>query len=102
MVARTDGQIIYNFDTIAGAMTAIDTAVSTMRHLLSQLETDLRPLETDAWTSEAQAAYKIRKDRWTTASNHIATILSQLKGALESSSQRMQATDRRAAGYFPH
>ena len=101
MTARVDGQIVYNFDTIAGAASAIDTAVSTMRHLLSQLETDLRPLETDAWTSEAQAAYKIRKDKWTAASNHIALILSQVKAALEASAQRMQATDRRAAGYFP-
>jgi WXG100 family type VII secretion target len=100
MAGKADGQIVYNFDTIAGASSAIDTAVSTMRHLLSQLETDLRPLETEAWTSEAQTAYKIRKDKWTTASNHIAEILAQVKVALESSAQRMQATDRRATGYF--
>jgi len=101
MATRTDGQLIYNFDTIGGAVTAIDTAVATMRHLLSQLETDLRPLESEAWTSEAQTAYKIRKDKWTTASNHITTILTQVKVALESSASRMQSTDRRAAGYFP-
>jgi WXG100 family type VII secretion target len=100
-VGQPDGSIVYNFDTIAGAGEAIDTAVSTMRHLLSQLETDLRPLESDAWTSEAQVAYKIRKDKWTTASNHIAQILTQVKAALESSSHRMKSTDTRAANYFP-
>jgi len=101
MAAATDGQIVYNFSTISGAVSAIDYATSTMRHLLSQLEGDLRPLESEAWTSEAQAAYKIRKDRWTAASNHIAVILTQVKGALENSAHRMQATDKRAAGYFP-
>jgi WXG100 family type VII secretion target len=94
------GQIVYNFDTIAGAGEAIDTAVSTMRNLLSQLETDLRPLETDAWTSEAQTQYKIRKDKWTAASNHIAQVLTQVKNALESSSHRMKHTDNKAASYF--
>jgi len=101
MGVSVDGQIVYNFGTIAGASSAIDTAVSTMRHLLSQLESDLRPLESEAWTSEAQAAYKIRKDKWNTASNHIALILTQVKGALENSASQMQATDRRAASYFP-
>ena len=101
MGVQADGQILYNFNTIAGATGAIDTAVGTMRHLLSQLEADLRPLESDAWTSEAQAAYKIRKDKWTAASNHIAQILSQVKLALENSASHMQATDRRAASYFP-
>ena len=101
MAPTADGQLVYNFSTMAGAASAIDTAVGTMRHLLSQLESDLRPLESEAWTSEAQAAYKIRKDKWNTASNHIAQILSQVKMAVEESASRMQATDRRAASYFP-
>jgi ESAT-6 family protein len=94
------GQIVYNFHTISEAITAIDTAIGTMRGTLSQLETDLRPLETDAWTSEAQQAYKIRKDRWTAASDHIVLILGQVKASLGAASDRMQATDRKAAGYF--
>lgn len=101
MGAQADGQILYDFGTIADAESAIDTAVSTMRNLLSQLESDLRPLESGAWTSEAQAAYKIRKDKWNNASNHIAMILSQVKVALENSAHQMKATDRRAASYFP-
>jgi len=101
MGAQADGQILYDFGTIADAGSAIDTAVSTMRNLLSQLESDLRALESGAWTSEAQAAYKIRKDKWHNASNHIAMILSQVKVSLENSANQMQATDRRASTYFP-
>jgi WXG100 family type VII secretion target len=100
-MAPVEGQIVYNFNTISEAVVAIDTAIGTMRGTLNQLETDLRPLETDAWTSEAQAAYKIRKDRWTVASNDIVQILGQVKVSLGAAAERMQATDRRAAGYFP-
>jgi WXG100 family type VII secretion target len=100
-MAPVEGQIVYNFNTISEAITAIDTAITTMRGTLSQLESDLRPLETDAWTSEAQQAYRVRKDRWTAASNHIVQILGQVKTSLGAAAERMQATDRKAAGYFP-
>jgi WXG100 family type VII secretion target len=96
-----DGELIYNFNTMAGAAEAIDTAISSMRGTLHQLETDFKPLEGDAWTSEAQVSYKAAKDRWTAASNHITEVLGQVKGAVVSSSERMQHTDRKAAGYFP-
>ena len=101
MATGSDGQIVYNFNTMASAVAAIDTAVSNMRSTLSQLESDLRPLESDAWTSEAQTAYKIRKDRWRQASEHIALVLGQVKTAVEGASDRMRATDRKAQSYFP-
>jgi WXG100 family type VII secretion target len=85
---------------MAEAVTAIDTAIGRMRGTLTDVETGLRPLETGAWTSEAQVAYKIRKDRWNTAANHIVMILTQVKQSVAASAERMQATDRRAAGYF--
>lgn len=100
MAIPADGQIVYNFDTIAEAVTAIDTAIRSMQGTLDQLATDLRPLETDAWTSEAQTAYKIRKDRWTTASDHIVQILTQVKMSLDAGSENMRSADRRATGYF--
>jgi WXG100 family type VII secretion target len=95
------GQITYNFATMADATSAIDAAISSMRGTLDQLEADLRPLEGEAWSSEAQLAYKARKDRWNQASLHIVQILSQVKMALAASAERMQATDRRATNYFP-
>jgi WXG100 family type VII secretion target len=99
-MAPVDGQIVYNFDTIAEAVTAIDTAIRTMNGTLEQLARDLSPLESDAWTSEAQAAYKIRKDRWTAASNHIVLILGQVKVSLEAGADRMRQTDKNAVNYF--
>jgi WXG100 family type VII secretion target len=101
MGTGADGQIVYNFNTMSSAVQAIDTAVSNMRSTLAQLESDLRPLETEAWTSEAQMAYKIRKDRWHRASEHIAVLLGQVKIAVEGASERMRATDRKAQNYFP-
>jgi WXG100 family type VII secretion target len=95
------GQILYNFSTMAEAVAAIDTALSKMRGTLTEIETGLRPLETGAWESEAQVAYRIRKERWNTAANHIAMILGQVKVAVSNSAERMQATDRKAASYFP-
>jgi WXG100 family type VII secretion target len=96
-----DGQIRYDFNTIGGAVQAIDAAVASMRGTLSQLESDLRVLETDAWTSEAQMAYKIRKDKWHKSAEHIAMILGQVKVALQGAADRMHATDKKASAYFP-
>ncbi|MGC4895503.1 WXG100 family type VII secretion target [Micromonospora sp. DT31] len=99
-MAPVDGQIVYNFGTISEAVASIDTAVRSMNGTLDQLARDLSPLESSAWSSEAQAAYKIRKDRWTTASNHIVMILGQVKVSLAAGADRMQQTDRRAVNYF--
>jgi 6 kDa early secretory antigenic target len=95
-----DGQIIYNFSTINGAVEAIDTAIASMRGTLGKLEQDLRPLETDAWTSEAQQAYKVRKDRWTTASGDIVLTLGKVRAALVTAAERMDGVDKKAVGYF--
>lgn len=95
-----DGQIVYQFHTMATAAEAIDTAINSLNATLTDVERDLRPLEGEAWTSEAQQAYKIRKDRWRAAANHIATTMGQVKAAVLSSSERMQGTDKKAAGYF--
>jgi WXG100 family type VII secretion target len=101
MTQPTGGQILYNFNTMSEAVLAIDTAISKMRGTLDEIEQGMRPLETGAWESEAQVAYRLRKDRWNNAANHIALVLGQVKLAVANSSERMQATDRRAAGYFP-
>ncbi|MBN1173187.1 MAG: WXG100 family type VII secretion target [Micromonosporaceae bacterium] len=100
MAGANDGQLIYNFSTMGDAVTAINTAVSNMRSTLSQLESDLRPLEGDAWSSVAQEQYRIRKDRWQKASDHIAMLLERVKASLAQASERMQNTDQRAAQYF--
>ncbi|GEM_PF-7112852 len=100
MSGTADGQVTYNFATIGTAIEAIDTAIGSMRGALSQLERDLHPLETDAWTSQAQVAYKARKDRWTGAANHITVVLGQVKTALDSAAQRMRDTDRKAISHF--
>jgi WXG100 family type VII secretion target len=100
-MAGNDGQVVYNFNTIGGAVASIDTAISSMKTTLSELERDLRPLETGAWASQAQEAYQARKRRWNQAAEHIAITLGQVKVALQNASDRMQETDRKAVGYFP-
>lgn len=96
----SDGQIRYDFNVIGTAGDAIDAAVTSMKNTLSALEADLAPLASDAWTSEAQTAYKIRRDRWNNASEHIALVLEGLKVALADSAVRMRGADKKAASYF--
>ncbi|WP_213454930.1 WXG100 family type VII secretion target [Rhizomonospora bruguierae] len=95
-----EGQIVYKFHTMSSAAEAIDVAVSTLNGTLSDIERDLRPLEGEAWSSEAQQQYKIRQDRWRNAAAHIAQTLGQIKAAVISASERMSHTDKKAVNYF--
>jgi WXG100 family type VII secretion target len=99
MAPGADG-IVYNFGTMQQAVASIDATVSKMNGLLSDLDQSLRPLETNAWSSDAQQQYKIRKDQWTNGAADIALLLGKVKQAVESAASNMRATDTRAKGYF--
>ena len=99
-MAPADGSLVYHFGNMASAVEAIDGAVNSMRSTLSQLESDLRPLESGAWSSEAQQQYKIRKDRWHKSSEDIAVVLGKIRQSLEQAATNMRATDNKAKSYF--
>lgn len=92
--------LIYDFGTMQAAAGGIETAVTRMQTTLSNLEADLRPLEGDSWSSDAQQAYLQRKQRWQTAAQDINTTLTKVKVALQGAAEGMQAQDKKATGYF--
>ena len=93
------GGITYQYATIENAASNIDSFIQYMNTELGDIETKLRPLETN-WTSEAQTAYLACKTKWRNNAEQIVTVLGQLKLALSGAGTRMQGADRQAKGGF--
>ncbi|MFC7528564.1 WXG100 family type VII secretion target [Actinoplanes sp. GCM10030250] len=94
------GGITYTYATIENAAGNIDQFISFMNSELSDIESKLKPLETD-WTSDAQQAYLAQKNKWKTNAEEIVQVLGQLKSALNSAGTRMQEADQAATRMFP-
>ena len=94
------GGITYTYGTIEAAAGNINSFIQFMNSELSDIESKLRPLETD-WTADAQQAYLAQKNKWQTNAQEIVGILEQLKGALSSAGSRMQEADQAATKMFP-
>lgn len=94
-------QLTYNYGGISDAQGAIDQFIRLMDAELDFVETELKPLEGEAWSgSEAQVAYFDAKAKWRAAALKIAQELLNLKNALQSGADGIQATDLKAASMF--
>ena len=94
------GGITYTYGTIENAAANIDSFISFMNSELADIESKLRPLETD-WTADSQAAYLACKNKWRKNADEIVQVLGQLKTALSAAGSRMQSADAAAAKMFP-
>jgi WXG100 family type VII secretion target len=99
-MAEGYGGITYQYATIETAAGNIDTFIQYMNSELSDIESKLRPLETN-WTSDAQAAYLAQKNKWRRNAEEIVGVLTQLKAALSAAGTRMQDADGQATLGFP-
>ena len=94
------GGITYTYGTIETAAGNIDSFISYMNSELADIESKLRPLETE-WTSDAQQAYLACKNKWRSNADEIIGVLMQLKSALSAAGSRMQEADHAATKMFP-
>jgi WXG100 family type VII secretion target len=94
------GGITYQYGTIETAAGNIDSFINYMNSELADVESKLRPLETD-WTADAQQAYLACKTKWRSNADEIVGVLGQLKAALSAAGTRMQEADNAAKGAFP-
>jgi early secretory antigenic target protein ESAT-6 len=94
-----NGMLLVNFGALQQGSADIQRALNTLQSQLSQLERDAGPLVA-TWSGEAQAAYAARQRAWTTAADDLATILRNIKIAVDESAADYKDTERRARQRF--
>ena len=94
-----NGLLLVNFGALQQASADIQKALNTLQAQLSQLERDAGPLVA-TWSGAAQAAYAERQRKWTAASEDLATILRNIKIAVDESAADYQDTERKAQQRF--
>jgi ESAT-6 family protein len=99
MTYYADTKLVVNFARLHEVSQHIQSALSTVHTQLAQLERDAQPL-VQAWGGEAKLAYEQRQDTWRRAAAELASLLGQIKRALDESIADYQATERHNASLF--
>jgi WXG100 family type VII secretion target len=94
-----NGLLLVNFGALQQGSADIQKALNTLQSQLSQLERDAGPLVA-TWSGAAQAAYAERQRKWTAASEDLASILRNIKIAVDESAADYQDTERKAQQRF--
>lgn len=94
-----NGVLLVNFAALEQASSDIQRALNELQSQLSQLERDAGPLVA-TWAGAAQAAYAERQRKWTTAADDLATILRNIKIAVDESAADYQRTENQAQQRF--
>ena len=94
-----NGLLLVNFGALQQGSADIQKALSTLQSQLSQLDRDAAPLVA-TWSGAAQAAYAERQRKWTAASEDLASILRNIKIAVDESAADYQDTERKAQQRF--
>ncbi|HEX8929382.1 MAG TPA: WXG100 family type VII secretion target [Actinomycetota bacterium] len=94
-----DGMLLVNFGALQQASADIQKAVNTLQSQLDQLERDAGPLVA-TWAGEAREAYSARQAKWRAASNDLQSILRNIKGAVDQSTEDYIATEKQATSRF--
>jgi WXG100 family type VII secretion target len=94
-----DGQLVVNFARLQQTSGHIHSAIGALTTQLDQLERDAAPL-VQAWSGDAKQAYLERQQIWRRASGELATMLSDIKRALDESIADYQATEVRNTNLF--
>jgi early secretory antigenic target protein ESAT-6 len=91
--------LIVNFGAMHAASAGIDTAIRTLDEQLGQLERDAAPLVA-TWSGDAREAYEVRHRTWRTAAGELATMLVEIKRALDDSAHDYRHTEDRNVRLF--
>jgi early secretory antigenic target protein ESAT-6 len=94
-----NGVLLVNFGAMQQGSADIQKALNELHSQLSQLERDANPLVA-TWSGPAQAAYAERQRKWQTAADDLATILRQIKVAVDESAADYQRTESQAQRRF--
>jgi ESAT-6 family protein len=82
-----------------GARGHIADAINRLQSELGDLERSAAPLVA-TWEGDARQAYEQRQDAWRRAAGDLATMLAEIKRAVDDSAVDYAATERRNANLF--
>src|SRR5262245_23607807 len=94
-----DDLLVVNFAALEQASADIHNALNQMESQLSQLEADAAPLVA-TWSGEAKASYDVRQAKWRQAAADLASMLRDIKIAVDESAADYLSTERRNANLF--
>lgn len=77
----------------------LQQGVRAIEERLARLSGELAPLRTD-WTGQAQQAYQLAQNRWTSAIEDLRLLLAQSSVAVRQANADYAAADRRGAAAF--
>jgi ESAT-6 family protein len=92
-------KLVVNFAALHTAAGDIQNAINSMRSQLDEAENTAKPL-VSTWDGDARHAYEQRHQKWTQAANDLATMLSDIKKAVEESAAHFQDTEHRNTNMF--
>lgn len=95
----SDDSLVVNFAAMQQASGDISSALSKLRGSLDTLEADANKLVA-TWGGEAQEAYSRRQAQWRQASQDLAQMLNDIKGALDESASNYHSTEKKNTGMF--
>lgn len=95
----SDGMLLVNFGALQQAGGDIEKALNTLRAKLEEAESVGGALSQE-WDGAAKEAYAERQARWRSASDDLANILRQIKGAVVESASDYSSTERAATQRF--
>lgn len=95
-----DGTLVVNFAALQAASSDISRAITALGSELDDLERRAQPLVA-TWEGSAQQAYAVRQASWKQSAGDLATVLHQIRSALDSSAQDYLQTEQRNARQFP-
>jgi 6 kDa early secretory antigenic target len=94
-----DGVLLVNFAALQQGSHDIQKALNTLQSQLGQLEQDAGPLVA-TWSGPAQEAYAQRQRKWKAAADDLASILRNIKIAVDESAEDYQRTENNAQHRF--
>jgi early secretory antigenic target protein ESAT-6 len=94
-----NGLLLVNFGALQQGSADIQKALNELHSQLSQLDRDAGPLVA-TWSGVAQQAYAERQRKWTAAADDLATILRNIKVAVDESAADYQRTENQAQKRF--
>ncbi len=94
-----DGLLLVNFGALQRASHDINKALNRLQSHLDELERHAGPLVA-TWDGEAQEAYSQRQAKWRSASADLHSILHNIRGAVDKSTEDYISTERQATQRF--
>ncbi|MGC0142974.1 MULTISPECIES: WXG100 family type VII secretion target [unclassified Pseudactinotalea] len=88
-----------NFESISTAGADIVNGANKIEQQLNDMDTQLRPLQSD-WTGAASDAYEQARATWTQTINEMKQLLAEIGAAVTQSGQDYQTTDSQNANRF--